>query len=373
MKKERKKSGESFNLEWEIMNHFNMIRIVAAMVIALLVVFLIIFFVSDDPGNAISTMVFGPFQSKRSFFNVIERSLPLIFTGLAMNVVLQSGIFNIGQDGAFYMGAVLAAFIAIKVQLPPIIHPAVAIIVAAIAGGIISTLPVWLNKYTKINPVVLAIMFNSIFYFFGLAIVSNYLLEKSGSWGSYIFPESAKLGKMLSGTNMHWGVLILLLVYIFVVVLLKKTSFGFKVKAVGKNPQLAKGAGIKVGAVLLLAQFIGGTIAGAGGAIEMLGIYQRFLWQSQVVYVWDGLMIHMLSNGNPTFIPITAVFIAYLRVGSEIMSRATNIAPEVISFLQGIVIVMVASERFLYVFKRKYEQRVSLKSAEMSRQEEARV
>lgn len=372
MKRERKINSAPSNLEWEIMNHFNIIRIIAAIVIALTVIFAIIFFVSDDPGNAISMMIFGPLQSKRSLFNVIERSLPLIFTGLAMNVVLQGGVFNIGQDGAFYMGAVIAAFIALKLPLPPGIHPAVAIIVSAVTGGIISTLPVWLQKYTKVNSVVLAIMFNSIFYYVGLAIVSNFLLEKSGSWGSNLFPASAKLGRMIPGTNMHWGVLILFFVYIFVVVLMKKSSFGFKLKAVGKNPELAKNAGIKVGTVLLLSQFIGGAISGAGGAIEMLGIYQRFLWQGQVSYVWDGLMIHMLANGNPKYIPITAIFIAYLRVGSEIMSRATKIAPEVISFLQGIVIVMIASERFLYVFKRKYEHKVSLRNAEMSKQEEAR-
>lgn len=373
MKKEKKSSLGSVNLEWEIMNHFNVIRIIIAMLIALTAVFLIIFFVTNDPKKAISLMIYGPFQTKRSFFSVIERSVPLIFTGLAMNVVLQSGVFNIGQDGAFYMGAVMAALIAIKVPLPAGIHPLVAIILAAAVGGIISTLPVWLKKYTKVDPVVLAIMFNSIFYYLGLSIVSKYLLENNGSWGSFLFPKTAKLGKMIPGTNMHWGILILFFIFIFVVVLMKKSSFGFKLKAVGQNPALAKGAGIKVGAVLLLAQFIGGAIAGAGGAIEMLGVYQRFQWQGQVSYVWDGLMIHMLANGNPTYIPIVGIFIAYLRVGSEIMSRSTNIAPEVISFLQGIVIVMVASERFLYSFKRRYEQKLSLKNAEMNKEEEARA
>ncbi|MEN6621806.1 MAG: ABC transporter permease, partial [Smithella sp.] len=162
-------------------------------------------------------------------------------------------------------------------------------------------------------------------------------------------------------------------IYIFVVILMKKTSFGFKVKTVGKNPELAKNAGIKIGTVLLSAQFIGGSIAGAGGAIEMLGVYDRFLWQSQVSYVWDGLMVHMLANGNPVYIPLTALFIAYLRIGSEIMSRATNITPEVISFLQGIVIVLIASERFLYGFKRKHDQRISLENANLSEEKGAKA
>lgn len=82
----------------------------------------------------------------------------------------------------------VATAIAISVPLPNIIHQAVLILAAAVVGGLISMLPVIVNKYTKVNPVVLAIMANSIFYYFGLSIISTFFLEKSGSWGSYPFP-----------------------------------------------------------------------------------------------------------------------------------------------------------------------------------------
>lgn len=356
--------------KFDIMNYFSVIRTIIAMAIALLIVFAIIFFVSEDPVLAIQKLMLGPLQTKRSFFNVIERAIPLIFTGLALNIVLRSGVFNIAADGAFYMGAVIATAIAIEVQLPNIVHQMVLIVVAAIAGGFISMLPVLINKYTKVDPTVLSIMFNSIFYYLGLSIISAFFLEGSGSWGSAKFPDHARLGRMIEGTSLHYGFLVLIASVIFVVVLMEKSSFGYKVRVTGINPAFAKAAGIKTGRVILGAQFIGGLFAGMGGAIEMVGMNKRFYWQSQVNYVWDGLLVHMLANQNPAFIPLTAFFIAYLRIGAEIMSRSTDLDPEVVTLLQGIIILLVASERFLYKIKQKHEQKLALEQAEAATAQE---
>lgn len=355
-KKNRKK--------FDLMDYFSAIRIAAALLLSLLIVFAIILFVSEMPGVAIQKLMTGPLETKRSFFNVIVRGIPLVFTGLGLTLCLKSGIFNISSDASFYMGAVVATAIAISWSLPNIVHQIVLIGAAAIVGGLISMLPVIVNKYTRVNPVVLAIMANSIFYYFGLSIISSFFLEKSGSWGSYKFPDDARLGTMIKGTSLHYGFVIVILVTLFVIFLMNKTSFGYKVRVTGSNPAFAKTSGIRTGFIILLAQFIGGAIAGMGGAIEMVGVYKRFQWQTQTNYVWDGLLIYMLANGNPVFIPITAFFIAYLRVGAEIMSRSSDLDPEIVTFLQGIIILLVASQRFLYFLKKRHDQKLSLKQAE---------
>ena len=355
-KKNRKK--------FDLMDYFSAIRIAAALLLSLLIVFAIILFVSEMPGVAIQKLMTGPLETKRSFFNVIVRGIPLVFTGLGLTLCLKSGIFNISSDASFYMGAVVATAIAISWPLPNIVHQIVLIGAAAIVGGLLSMLPVIVNKYTRVNPVVLAIMANSIFYYFGLSIISSFFLEKSGSWGSYKFPDDARLGTMIKGTSLHYGFVIVILVTLFVIFLMNKTSFGYKVRVTGSNPAFARTSGIRTGFIILLAQFIGGAIAGMGGAIEMVGVYKRFQWQTQTNYVWDGLLIYMLANGNPVFIPITAFFIAYLRVGAEIMSRSSDLDPEIVTFLQGIIILLVASQRFLYFLKKRHDQKLSLKQAE---------
>ena len=346
------------------MNYFGVIRIAAALLLSMVLVFVIIFFVSETPGVAIQKLMLGPLETKRSFFNVIVRAIPLVFTGLGLTLCLKSGIFNISSDASFYMGAVISTAIAISVPLPNIAHQTVQILTAAVIGGLISMLPVIINKYTKVNPVVLAIMANSIFYYFGLSIISTFFLEPSGSWGSYKFPDDARLGTMIKGTTLHWGFVIMIVVTILVIFLMNKTSFGYKVRVTGSNPAFAKASGIKTGFVILMAQFLGGAIAGMGGAIEIVGVYKRFQWQTQTNYVWDGLLIYMLANGNPMYIPLTAFFIAYLRVGAEIMSRASDLDPEIVTFLQGIIILLVASQRFLYFIKQRHDQKMSLKQAE---------
>lgn len=349
---------------FDIMDYFSAIRILISVLLSLLVVFVIIFFIADDPWLAIQKMMLGPLQTKRSFFNVIERAVPLVFTGLALNICLRSGVFNIASDSSFYMGAVISAFVAIKLPLSVGTYQIVYLLIGMLVGGAINTLPVIIHKYTGIAPTVVAIMQNSIFYYVGLSLVSAFLLEKSGTWGSAAFPPAAKLGNMLKGTSMHWGTLIMVFVIIFVILLMERTSFGYKVRLTGINPNFARSAGIKTGGIVLGAQFIGGSVAGMGGAIEMMGMYKRFQWQLQVAYVWDGLMVHMLANQNPVFIPLTAFFIAYLRIGAEVMSRAAGIDPEVVAFLQGIVILLVASDKFLYGFKKRYEQKKALAQAE---------
>jgi len=348
----------------DFMKFFSVIRILSAIAIALVIIFCIIFFVSEDPVLAIRKLVLGPLETKRSFFSVLERAVPLIFSALALNIILRSGVFSIAADGSFYMGAVVATGLACKVQLPNIVHQCVLILAAALVGGLISTLPIILEKYTRVNATVLSIMFNSIFYYVGYSIVSAYLLEKSGQWGSAYFPDTARLGNMIKGTSMHWGFLIMVATIVFVIFLMEKTSFGYKVRVTGINKAFSKNAGIKTGKVILGASFISGIVAGMGGAIEMVGMYKRFQWQTQPAYVWDGLMVHMLANENPYFIPITAFFIAYLRIGAEIMSRSTDLDNEIVAFLQCIVILLVGAERFLSVIKKRKEQKMALQQAE---------
>ena len=350
-----KKTGQKTDY---VMKYFSVIRIISAIAIALLIVFAIIFMVSDQPVFAIRKLVLGPLETKRSFFNVLERAVPLIFSGLALNIILRSGVFSIAADGSFYMGAVVATAMAVKIQLPNIVHQCALILAAAIVGGLISMLPIIFEKYTRVNATVLSIMFNSIFYYVGYSIVSSYFLD------------TARLGNLIKGTSMNWGFVIMIATVFFVVFLMEKTSFGYKVRVTGINSAFAKNAGIKTGKVILTASFISGLIAGMGGAVEMVGMYKRFQWQTSVNYVWDGLMVHMLANENPYFIPVTAFFIAYLRIGAEIMSRATDLDNEIVAFLQCIVILLVGAERFLAVIKKRKEQKNALLQAQEASEKE---
>lgn len=335
-------------------------RIACSLLIAFVVTCIIVGFTSEEPLVAIYKLFLGPLQSKRLFFNVVERMIPLVFTGLAMNVILKSGFFNMGADGSFYVGAVIASYFAIKFPLPAGILQIAAFLAAGVIGGLICMLPVLIKKYTNANVTVLSMMFNYIFYYIAYAVVSATLLEQGSAWKSLPFPDSARLGKVLDGTSLHYGFFIMILVNIFMVVLLNKSSFGYKLKLSGSNAHFAKSMGIQYGVVVFISQFIGGALAGLGGAIEMLGLNTRFTWRWQVNYLWDGIVVNLLANQNPAYMAVSAFGLAYLRIGAEVMSRASDVDPELVSFIQGVIIVLVASERFLYFLKKRAEEKQAM-------------
>jgi ABC-type uncharacterized transport system permease subunit len=104
---------------------------------------------------------------------------------------------------------------------------------------------------------------------------------------------------------------------------------------------------------MLIAQFIGGFLAGIGGATELLGIYSRFEWAASPGYGWDGFIVATLSRYNPALVPVAAFFLAYLRVGADAMARYTDVPSEVIIMIQAIMIVLISAQGFLAFWKHK--------------------
>lgn len=346
-------------------DYYSIVRVLAAVLIAFIVASVIILGVSDEPVTAITKLFLGPLQSKRNFFNVIEMMIPLVFTGLALNIMFKSGLFNMGADGAFYMGAVVATYVAIKFALPAGIHQGVVIVLAGITGGIIGTIPAILKKITGANELVTSLMFNYVFFNLGLFTINNFLLDETTGYASYKFLKTAKLGNMIQGTQLHYGFVIMVVTTIIMYFVVEKSSFGYKLKLTGSNKKFAMYSGIGVTSTIMGAQFIGGTLAGMGGAIEMVGMNNRFTWIKPVNYVWDGILVNLLANSKPAFIPLAAMFISYIRVGSDIMSRGSDVDSELIAIIQCVIILLVASERFMYKMKQKKEEKEALENSKL--------
>lgn len=341
---------------------YNIIRIAAAIGIACLVACIIIFMVSDDPGASIFNMFLGPFLTKRSISNIAEMAIPLVFTGMAINIAFKAGLVNMGADGSFYMGAIVASFIAINADLPNILHQTVMIVCASIVGGLIAMPPALIRKYTGANELVTSLMFNYVFFNLGMFILNHFMLDDTTGYASYKFPETGRLGKMIPGTQLHWGFLIMIISWIVMYIISEKSSLGYKLRITGANMSFAKYSGIPITGAILLSQFISGALAGAGGSIEMVGMNSRFIWITAVNYVWDGVLINLLANRKMSLILGSAFFISYMRVGADIMSRRTGVDNHIVAIIQGVIILLIASERFLYFIKQRREEKEALKN-----------
>ena len=341
---------------------FTAVRLSCAFAIAILLTVAIIFSISEEPTTAIYNLFLGPLQSKRHFFDVLASSVPLMFTGIALGLVFKSGNFSMIADASLYTGGVVAAAIAILIPMPMIIHPIVIFIVAMIVGGIIGSIPAILKVKFKANELVTSLMFNYVFFYLGIYTVNRFFVDRqAGTFASLRYSPTATLGNMLSGTKLHWGFVIAIAVVIALYILVYKTKFGYEIRISGSNPEFAKYSGINTSKVIILTQVIAGAVAGLGGAVEQLGMYQRFNWQDSPSYAWDGVIIAILAGNNPKFVPFASLFLAYIRVGADLMSRRSDVQNELVSIVQAVLILFITAERFMAHWKQKQEAKKALK------------
>ena len=342
---------------------FEMIRTLAAVSIAMVVAFIIIILISDEPLSTIKYFVVGPILKERYIGNVIEQSIPLIFSGVATAVLFQTGLFNLGAEGIYYFCGLLAAIVGIKLSLPPFIHPAVAIMAGCIVGAIIMVIIGFLKARWNASELVISLMFNSIFYGIGLYILNYYFREtNTTSFESVEMHSTVHLGNIVPGTRIHSGLIIALLVIVIVHIFMYRTRWGYALRMTGMNKNFAEYSGINTARVIIIASLIAGCVAGIGGSVEIIGMYDRFQWSALPGLGFDGALIAMLAKNKPLNVLPSALFLAYIRVGADLMARMTNVPAEMVGIMQGLIILLISGRRFM----QGYKNRMLLKEAKIN-------
>ena len=344
---------------------FTLIRSLFGIAISLVIAFLLILSVSDEPAKAISTFMLSPFGSIRRIGYIVEKTIPLLFTGTALCVIYACGQGNVAVEGAFYLGGITTAFFATMVELPGTVHPIVCMLGAALTGALICLIPAWINVKFGTSTIVVSLMLNYICQYLG-AYIMHYTPMRdpaAGYDGSYEYIETSKLPKLFSVTNIHLGLIIAIAVVLFGYWLLYRNTWGYGVRMTGQNPAFAKFAGIKVKRAIITSALVGGAIAGLGAAVEQLGMYRRMSFTAPAGYGWDGVMIATLAQNNPVLVPISALFLGYLNTGSNAVSQNMDIPIEIVNIVQSIIIIFAAAEHFLDGFKHREIVKASAKNA----------
>jgi simple sugar transport system permease protein len=335
---------------------FDLVRILVAVLVAYAIALVILALISDDPLYVIQQFIVGPFSSFRRFGNILSTMIPIIFTGICMCFVYAINKFNLVGEGAVNLGGCLSACVAIALsnKVPAWLLLIIVLVVGCLAGMAASLIPALADQIFHADVCVVSLMMNYI-----LLYLTNYILKYrikdpgSSITASYKWAPALKFRNIIPKTSVHAGLIVALICVVLAAVLFYKMSFGFKMRIVGLNPVFAKYIGIPVVSTIILAQVIGGAFAGLGGTVQVLGMFSSYQWTALTGYGFDGLMIAVLARKNPALVPLSAFLIAYIRTGADIVSRTTDIPPEFVSIIQGIIIVLVAAEMFLSGFKRR--------------------
>jgi len=332
----------------EISNRFSILRTALALLLAMGIAILLIFLVSNNAFRDIRSLLLGPLTSSNRISQMINKWIPLLFTGTAVCLFFSVGQINLAAEGAFFAGAFTSTVVAIIGGIPPGLHFILCALAGGLAGAIICGLPGIM--YTKFNvmTVVSSLMINYVVLFLGLYVITNLVRDPAAGYeASYRFKESARLGELIPGSNIHTGLIIAVLVVVLGYLLLYKSTFGLQIRTIGANAAFAKYSGMPVAKVIVFTQLLGGFIAGLGGTTEVLGLYNRFGYSGLTNHGWDGIMLAVLARNNPKYIPLAALFLAYLRTSADVLNLTSNVPSEVINIIQAIIISFIAAERFL--------------------------
>ncbi|MBW4082786.1 ABC transporter permease [Paenibacillus sp. S150] len=334
--------------------YFEAVRTAAVIVIALIIAFLIISLVSDQPVKTIGIFLLEPFSTKGHIGNVIEMAIPLMFTGLAVSLLFRANMFNLGAEGIFYFSGVVASILAIHLSLNGWLHPLAAIAAGSIAGALLSAIPGILKARWNANELVTSLMFNNILFGVGLYLLNYHLRDaKAFANVSFKFEKTAQLGKLFAGTRIHTGLIVVLVLIVLAHLFLYRTKWGYELRMTGANREFARYSGMKTARVIILVHLIAGFIAGMGGSVEVLGMYSRFQWTSLPGYGLDGALVAMLAKNNPLSVIASALFLAYIRIGADLMARLSDVPSEMISIIQAVIILLISAEQFLKFWKNR--------------------
>lgn len=288
---------------------------------------------------------------------VLVKATPLIFTALAFAFTYKANLFNIGAQGQFYAGSIVAVTLSLLLGdvLPPVLLILLVLIVSFAAGGLVGALIGLAKAKFNANEFLVSMMSTYV-----VSAIMDYLLRTvlRETKGEYLqtdpISSNAYLANIIPGTRVHVGFVIAIAAAIGIWVLLYKTPLGFRIRSVGCNSIAAEQAGIRSKTIFVTAFLISGGLAGLAGLTEVNGVQHMLLQDFNGSIGSFGIGIAILANGNPIGVIFAALLFGFLNVMGTTMGRlpGLNIPSSVIDLIEGIVMICVIVSYFL----RRYVQ-----------------
>ncbi len=321
--------------------------------LALVVSGLVIMAIGEDPTEAVMVMVNGALGYEEGIGYTLYYATNFVFTGLAVAVAFHAGLFNIGGEGQAYIGGlgVGLAMLLLDNSLPAIFLLPIAIMVAAVFGGLWAAVPAYLQAYRGSHIVITTIMFNFIASAIMVYLMVNVLIEPGQqSPASREFTAAAQLpymhevfgwfGIAISRSPLNLSVVWAALCCVALWLFLWRTKWGYEIRAVGFNETAAIFAGIGPKRVILLSMCISGALAGFVGVNEISGVHHRLLLNFTAGYGFAGIAVSLMGRNHPFGIVLASLLFGVLyQGGAELAFEIPSITREMVVAIQGFIIL----------------------------------
>lgn len=283
-----------------------------------------------SPRELLAILVSGSVGSRFALEGTLLKSVPLLLTGLSVAIAFRAGVWNIGGEGQFIVGAI-AALLAAR------FGAIAALLASMLAGALWASIATAMRLWRNAPEVLTTILLNfTALHLLGWC-VNGPLRESAGQ-----YPQSDAAAATLPAIGeLHAGIVLALIASIGAWWLISHTIEGLRLRATGLNPFAAQWAGINVRAQLARAMALSGAAAGLAGGIELLGVTHRLFERFAAGYGYSGIAVALLAQLHPLATILSALFFGALVTGAGELQRTANISSAVATFGQAVVILLL--------------------------------
>ena len=313
--------------------------------------------------GALGDPLSGSWSPNGQFAVTLRETTLLIFTGLSVALAFRAGIFNIGTQGQLVVGAlatalgVLWASSLVSGVVGTVVLIPFGLLVGAVFGGLYGAIPGLLKAYADANEVITTIMLNFIATGVALYLVSGVFKDPESAANQTVpLQEFAQFPAVLFGARQDFSLVALgfgLLALGALYYVLEHTAFGYDVRTSGVQPEAAEYGGVDAKRTVVASLTLSGALGGIAGAMYVMMVLGTF--QTGIPsYGFDGITVSILAGNNPLGVGIAALLFGVLKSGTTVVQFATDVPPQLVGVLRGLIILFVAMPEFFRLLARGF-------------------
>ena len=314
-----------------------------------------------DPFEAIRIIFYDPLFSEFAWYyrpQLLIKGAPLILIAIGLSMGFRAGIWNIGAEGQYIIGALFGAGFALAVYPTEsvFIFPSM-IILGALGGFLWAMIPAILKTKFGTNEILVSLMLVYVAEQL-LASMSLGLMKNPEGFG---FPGSRNLQQYASahnaelwiGSGVHMGVVFGLIAVIFAYVMLARHQLGFHIRLTGESPKAARFAGVNPNRLIIFCLGSSGALAGLAGLFEIAGPSGQVNIDFNVGYGFTAIIVAFLGRLNPFGIMLAGLLMALTYIGGEIAQSSLGLPSASIQAFQGMLLFFLLAVDLLTNYKVK--------------------
>ncbi|MEL7104487.1 MAG: ABC transporter permease [Pseudomonadota bacterium] len=299
-----------------------------------------------DPVAAIRTIFWDPLFGEFAFYyrgQLLVKAGPLILIAIGLSIGFRAGIWNIGAEGQYIVGAITGAAVGLAFY-PADLRAIFPLMVIAGAGGgfLWAMIPAILKTRFNTNEILVSLL---------LVYVAEQLLASMalgalrnpegggfpGSRNLSQYPAAANT-ELIAGTGMHWGVVAAFIAVIFAYILWSRHIMGFNIRLAGESPKAARFAGVNPGALVIFCLGASGALAGLAGLFEVAGPAGQISIDFNVGYGFTAIIVAFLGRLHPIGILAAGLLMALTYIGGEAAQSTLGLPAAAIQAFQGMLL-----------------------------------